>query len=118
MFSLKVPEGGDANRSTRRKTPTSCPLMIGISLLEEKIQRPARDSNLHPQTFYDNLVWPRIHAESDPLSYRPPLTNDDDDDDDDDDYDDDDDVHLHGAVTPCYCSMLNAIGGALISFEA
>ena len=30
--------------------------------------------------------------------------------DDDDDDDDDDDVVLYSAVTPCYCSMLGALG--------
>ena len=34
----------------------------------------------------------------------------DDDGDDDDDDDDDDDVHWYSAVTPCYCSMLGALG--------
>ena len=37
--------------------------------------------------------------------------------DDDDDDDDDDDVVLYSAVTPCYCSMLGALGRAA-SFEA
>ena len=38
--------------------------------------------------------------------------DDDDDDGDDDDDDDDDDVH-YSAITPCYCSMLGALGGVL-----
>ena len=41
-----------------------------------------------------------------------PTTSDDDDDDDDDD-----DVHLYSAVTPCYCSMLGALG-RVVSLEA
>ena len=48
-FNMKGPEGGGgANRSTRGKTPTACPL-IGITYLE-KIQRPGRESNRHPPT--------------------------------------------------------------------
>ena len=47
MFILKVPEGGPrANRSTRRKLLTACPLIgITIPILEEKIQHPGRESN-------------------------------------------------------------------------
>ena len=44
-------------------------------------------------------------------------TASDDDNDDDDDDDDDDDVHLCSAVTPCYCSMLGALG-RVVSLEA
>ena len=40
-----------------------------------------------------------------------------DDDDDEDDGDDDDGVVLYSAVTPCYCSMLGALG-RVVSFEA
>ena len=35
---------------------------------------------------------------------------------DDDDDDDDDDVVLYSAVTPCYCSMLSALG-RVVSFK-
>ena len=42
--------------------------------------------------------------------------DDDDDDNDDDDDDDDDDVGLYSAVTPCYCSLLGALG-RVVSFE-
>ena len=43
---LRVPEGGGANWSTRRKLQTANQYHI----LEEKIQRPGWDSNPHPPT--------------------------------------------------------------------
>ena len=49
IFSLKVPEGGGANRSTRRKPPYSLPA-IRYHILEEKIQRPSQEVNPHPPT--------------------------------------------------------------------
>ena len=45
-FILKVPEGGGANRSTRRKTPANRYHII----LEETIQSPGRELNPHLPT--------------------------------------------------------------------
>ena len=50
---LKVPEGGGANRRTQRNPVPSNSLPANrfhILLLEEKIQRPGRDSNPRPPT--------------------------------------------------------------------
>ena len=71
LFWRNLRDGG-ANRSTRRKPQTAGPLIV-ITYLEEKIQRPGRESNPHPPTLvHDKLAWPRARAASHPLSYRPP----------------------------------------------
>ena len=49
IIILTVPEGGEENRSTRRKNPDSLPANRN-HILEEKIQRPGGESNPHPPT--------------------------------------------------------------------
>ena len=54
IIILKVPEGGAANRSTRRKLPTSC-LLIGITYPKRQSNVPIEPS---PSNIGDSLTWP------------------------------------------------------------
>ena len=56
-FILKVPEGGGANRSTRRKKPDSLPANRH-HIFEEKIQCLGRESNPHPPTLVISSFGP------------------------------------------------------------
>ena len=53
------------------KNPASLPANRYRTLLEEKIQRPGRESNLYPPTWVISSRG-RARAASDPLGYRPP----------------------------------------------
>ena len=52
---LKLPEGGGANRSTRKKNLDSLPANTRYHIFGEKIQCPGRDWNPHPPTLFFSL---------------------------------------------------------------
>ena len=64
FFILKVPEGGGANRSTRRKKTNSLPTNI-------RGENPTSRMGIEPSpsSIGDKLAWPRECAASDPQSY-------------------------------------------------
>ena len=73
IFIFKVPEGGGSKPEYPEKTPDSLPANR-YHILEEKIQRPGRESNPHPPTLVISSPGQERAPRPDPLSHRPPLS--------------------------------------------